>query len=238
VLYSKQCHHHRGERDLGWIGLILRLAYRLRRHLLFGWSMARWGVVLLLFVGIVTLFYWWSSPWPAVAVGGALLAYVLVLAWATRKGFLHFRPLPDEEVRIRALPPQRSLLPEELVPARASGHFVVEDLAQYLIDLGADFETVETREHVVLARKHATRFLWLARWPGYEVGWWYTFFQPDMIREMAVGNLYVGYHPKLALRVVYAPDEETEQVVYLAFADGRSLRRVWDDLLLDAQHNP
>lgn len=219
---------------MGWIGLILRLAYRLRRHLLFGWSLARWGGVLLVFVGIAALFYWWSSPWPVVSVGVVLLAYVLVLAWATRKGFLHFRPLAEEEARIRGLPPSRPLRPEELVPIRASGHFVVEDLAQYFIDLEADFETVETREHIVLARKYATRLLWLARWPGYEVGWWYIFFQPYMIREMAVGHLYVGYHPELALRVVCAPDEETEQVVYLAFADAPALRRVWDDLSLDA----
>jgi hypothetical protein len=234
VLYFNQHHYHRGERDLGWIGLILRLAYRLRRHLLSGWSLARWGGVLFVFVGIAALFYWWSSPWPVVVVGGALLAYVLVLGWATQKGFLHFRPLAEEEARIRALPPSQPLRPEELVPVRASGHFVVEDLAQYLIDLEADFETVGTREHIVLARKYATRFLWLARWPGYEVGWWYLFFQPHMIREMAVGHLYVGYRPELALRVVYAPEEETEQVVYLAFADAPSLRRVWDDLLLDA----
>lgn len=219
---------------MGLIGLILRLAYRLRRHLLLGWSVARWGGVLLLLIGVWAFFYWWPSPWPAMAAGGSLLAYLIVLAWATRKGFLHFQPLPEREARIRALPAPRALRIEELVPARASGHFLVESLAQYLIDLEADFETVETREHIVLARKHPTRFLGLARWPSYEVGWWYVFFQPHMVREMAVGHLYVGRHPSLALRVAYAPDEGTRRVVYLAFADGPALRRVWDDLLLDA----
>jgi hypothetical protein len=234
VLYSSQDHYHKGEYDLGWIGLILCLAYRLRRHLLLGWSVARWVGFLMILVGIWALFYWWPSPWPAVAVAALLLAYLLVLAWATRSGFLRFRPLPEEETRIRALPAPPVLRPEEMVPARASGHFVVEGLAQYLIGLEADFETVETREHIVLARKQATRFLWLARWPGYEVGWWYIFFQPHMIREMAVGHLYVGRHPDLALRVVYALQEEAEHVVYLAFDNGPALRRVWDDLLLDA----
>jgi hypothetical protein len=219
---------------LGLIGLVLRLAYRLRRYLLLGWSVARWGGVLLFLAGVWALFYWWPSPWPAMAVGGSLLAYLFVLAWATRKGFLHFQPLPEQQARIRALPAPHALRLEELVPARVSGHFVVESLAQYLIDLEANFETVETREHIVLARKGLTRFLWLARWPGYEVGWWYIFFQPYMIREMAVGHLYVGRRPSLALRVAYAPDEETQQVVYLAFVDGPALRRVWDDLLLDA----
>jgi hypothetical protein len=221
---------------LGGIGLILRLAYRLRRHLLFGWSVARWKGVLLVFVGIGALFYWWSCPWPVVVVAGLLSAYVLVLAWATRRGFLHFQPLPEEEAHIRAMPAPPALRSGELVPARASGHFCVEGLARYLIGLEAAFETVETREHIVLARKDASSFLWLARWPGYEVGWWYIFFQPQTIREMTVGHLYTGRHPDLALRVVYASDEETRQAAYLAFADRATLRRVWDDLLLDAPY--
>lgn len=216
------------------MGLILRLAYRLRRHLLGGWSLARWGAFLLVILGVWALFYWWPSPWPAIAVAAALLAYILALAWAGRKGFLHFQPLPEEQARIRDLPAPPALRPEEMVPARASGQFIVEGLAQYLIDLEADFETVETREHIVLARKHPSRFLLLARWPGYEVGWWYIFFRPEMIREMAVGHLYVRRRPDLALRLVYEPDEETRHAVYLAFADGAALRRVWDDLLLDA----
>jgi hypothetical protein len=219
---------------LSAIGLILRLAYRLRRHLLLGWSVARWWAFCLLLLGVWTLFYWWPSPWPVLAVGISLLAYLLLLAWATRKGFLHFQPLPEEERRIRALPAPPPLRPEEMVPVRASGHFAVEGLAQYLIDLEADFETVETREHIVLARKHPTRFLLLARWPAYEIGWWYIFFQPHMIRGVAVGHLYVGRSADLALRLIYSPDGETQYVVYLAFDDGPALRRVWDDLLVDA----
>ncbi|MEJ2208974.1 MAG: hypothetical protein P8129_08060 [Anaerolineae bacterium] len=219
---------------MGTMGLILRLAYRLRRHLLGGWSLARWGGFLLLILGVWALFYWWPSPWPAAAAGVALLAYLGVLAWAGRKGFLHFQPLPEEARRIRDLPAPPALRLEEMVPARASGQFIVEGLAQYLIDLEADFETVETREHIVLARKYRSRFLLLARWPGYEVGWWYIFFRPEMIREMTVGHLYVGRRPGLALRLVYEPDEETQATVYLAFEDGAALRRVWDDLRLDA----
>ncbi len=219
---------------MGLIGLILRLSYRLRRHLLLSWSVARWLGYFMFLFGVWALLYWWPSPWRAVAVGGSLVAYVLVLAWAARKGFLHFRYLPGEEHRIRALSAPPALCPEELVPIRASGHFEVEGLAQYLIDLEADFETVETREHIVLARKHPSRFLLLATWPGYEIGWWYIFVQPHMIRRLAIGHLYVGRRPELALRVVHSPDGETQQVTYLAFAEGLALRRVWDDLLLDA----
>jgi hypothetical protein len=64
--------------------------------------------------------------------------------------------------------------------------------------------------------------------------WWYICFQPKMIREVGVGHLYVGRHASLALRLVYAPDEETHHAAYLAFADGQMLRRVWDNLLVDA----
>jgi hypothetical protein len=55
-----------------------------------------------------------------------------------------------------------------------------------------------------------------------------------MIRTMDVGHLHFGRRPRLALRVVYAPDEETLQTIYLTFEDASTLRRVWDDLLRDA----
>lgn len=132
------------------MGLILRLAYRLRRHEVVGWSAARIVGILLFLLGVWAMFAWWPSPWPA-AVAGAVL---------------------------------------------------------------------------------------LARWPSYEVGWWYIFFRPEMIREMAVGYLYVGRGRDLALRVVHGPDEKTQEAVYLAFADRVGLRRVWDDLLLDAPPEP
>jgi hypothetical protein len=54
-----------------------------------------------------------------------------------------------------------------------------------------------------------------------------------MIRELGLGHLYAARQPNLALRVVYAPDAETRQVLYVVAEDEVALRRIWDDLVLD-----
>jgi hypothetical protein len=66
------------------------------------------------------------------------------------------------------------------------------------------------------------------------MGWWYIFFQPDMIQDMRLGHLHFGTQPKLALRIIYMPNGDTEEAAYLTFDDDVVLRRVWDDLLRDA----
>jgi hypothetical protein len=86
---------------------------------------------------------------------------------------------------------------------------------------------------MLLARVYASHFL-LGRWPKEELGWWYIFFQPTMIRETTAGYLHFSSRPRLALRVVYVPDEEKQQKVYLAPDNPSHLQRVWDDLRRDA----
>ncbi len=215
-------------------GVILQLSYRLRRHLLLGWSLARWLGFLLAVAALWALTRWWSYPWPAVALAVVLLVQALSLAWAGRQGYVRFVALtePDSLLGDTSSPPP--LGDQELVPTRASGWFTVEGQNQYYVDIEADVETVGTREHIVLGRVRPSRFLWLGQWPQEELGWWYIFFQPSMIQEVCLGRLYFGARPQLALRVCYAPDENTRQKVYLTFNDRLALRRVWDDLLLDA----
>ncbi|HSJ57078.1 MAG TPA: hypothetical protein VLC95_07845 [Anaerolineae bacterium] len=214
-------------------GTFLRLAYRLRRHLFFNWSLARWLGTLLAIIVAWALIRWWPNFWPGTAFGALLVVYIAWLVWARRSNYLYFEPHPDPATVLdgEPLPPLRK---EELVPARASGWFTVESLDGYLVDLEADFETVGTREHIVLARLYRSRFLLLGRWPSYQIGWWYIFFMPDMIRQVGVGHLHAGREPALALQIVYAPDEETEHTIYLVFEDLADLRRVWADLMVDA----
>jgi hypothetical protein len=52
---------------------------------------------------------------------------------------------------------------------------------------------------------------------------------------VTAGHLIFGPQPQLALRVVYAPDEGTQEAIYLAFAEASTLRRVWDDLLKEVR---
>ncbi|MBN1661162.1 MAG: hypothetical protein JXA93_22410 [Anaerolineae bacterium] len=205
----------------------------MRRHLFFSWSLARWLGTLLLVGVFWALLRWWPNVGPGVAFGALWVAFIAWLVWAQRCRYVHFEPLSDPAARLdgEPLPPLHT---EELVPARATGWFTVEGLNGYLVDLEADFETVGTREHIVLARLYRSRFLLLGRWPAYQIGWWYIFFMPGMIRQMCIGHLHAGHKPGLALQIVYTPDEETERTIYLAFDDPAALRRVWADLLLDA----
>lgn len=224
-----------GERQvLTLTGMILQFTYRLRRHLWLGWSLARWFGTLLLLAAVAILIRWWWAPWPAILIGAFLIFYLFILVWAERRRYVAFVSVSDVRSFLTPEADGPPLRAEELIPVRASGWFTVEGKNQYYMDVEADFETVGTREHIVLGRIHPSRFLWLGHWPEWELGWWYIFFLPTMIRKLAVGYLYFGPQPRLSIQVVYAPDEETVETVYLTFADRASLRRVWEDLQRDA----
>jgi hypothetical protein len=220
-------------------GLILQFAYRLRRHFWLAWPLSRWLGLLLVIVAVWVLIRWRAFPWVALIPASLYLAYLLTLTWANRQGYLRFEPLDGEagEGKHSALQtgsPPPPLGVQEMAPARASGWFTVEGQNQYYVDIEADFETVGSREHIILGRVHPSRFLLFGQWPSYEMGWWYIFFEPGMIRDTRLGRLHFGARPHLSLRVIYAPNGETKQAVYLAFDDAVVLRRVWDDLTRDA----
>ena len=214
-------------------GVILQSAYRLSRHFWLGWTLARWFGFLILGLGIWALVRWWPNPWPAIVAGIVLVLYSGILFWARRRGYVHFSRLPGEARRLSKQGVHRPLRKEELVPVRVSGWFSVEGQNQYFVDIEADFETVGTREHIVLGRVHPSRFLLLGRWLKEELGWWYVFVQPGMIRQMDIGELTAGPQPERALRIAYAPDTDTERTVYLV-AGQESLGQIWHDLLKDA----
>ena len=211
-------------------GLVFQLAYRLQRHTRFGWPLARWLGLLLLAIAGWALFRWWPFAWQAALVIALFAGYVLVMVWAARSGYVHFAEHPLLE-GTAGLPPLR---PEELAPVRASGWFTVMDQEQYFVDVEAEFETVATREHIVMGQIAPSRFLLVGRWPGRDTGWWYIFFEPATIRGVQVGHLTAGLRSRPALRIETAPDADTRRAIYLAFEDRESLRRVWDDLGVDA----
>jgi hypothetical protein len=208
--------------------------YRLRRHLWLGWPLARWLGLLFVVALSAALILWQPVRWPAAVLGALFLGYVLVLAWTGRRGYVRFVTMPDTHNLLQGAPASPHLRAEELVPMRASGWFCVQGREQYYVDVEADFETVGSREHIVLGRIRPSRFLVVGQWPGHELGWWYIFFQPAMVRGLHLGHLHYGARPRLALRVIYTPDGELRQTVYFAFDDGLALRRVWEDLHWDA----
>ena len=210
-------------------GTLLRLFYRLRRHLWGGWPLSRWLGLLLLGGALLALLYGWPVFWPAVLLGGLYGLYLLLLVWAARRRYVRFQPASPPPTK----QPLRPLRREELVRLRASGWFTVEGQGRYYADLEAHFETVGTREHIILGRVTPSRFLGVGRWPADELGWWYIFFQPAMIRRLEMGRFSHGSQPRWAIHVVYAPDQEAEESIYLVFDELSPLWRVLADLLAD-----
>lgn len=194
--------------------------------------MGRWLGALLLLAAAGVLIGSRMARWPlAAAVGVLFLAYAGILYWAMRRRYIHFAP---DEALLDDRPPFAGLDMADLIPTRASGWFTVEGKRQYYVDLDADYQTVPSREHIVLARVHPSRFLLVGRWLEWEIGWWYIFFEPAMIRQMRLGHLYFGARPRPAVRLTYRPDVKTIETIHLAFDNLAALRQVWADLMVDA----
>ena len=218
------------------IGLAFRIAYRLRRHFWLAWPISRWLGLALLFLAVAAARHWWPNLGPAGGILLAWLAYLAFLALAARGRYVHFRLRPGAAALLQKEDPAPPLGKLEMVPARVSGWFAVEGQGQYYVDLDADFETTGSREHIVLARVHPSRFLLVGRWPGHELGWWYIFVRPSAIRSLGLGHLHFGLRPRLALRVDYMLKKERKErieSVFMTFPDAATLRRVWEDLVRD-----
>jgi hypothetical protein len=230
LCYTRETIAARGCRPLDLTGIILQFAYRLRRHIVSGWYLSRWLTLLGLVVVVATVFRSWPNPWPIAVAVGLFVAYVAILAWASRLGFVRFKPglAPSDPFHETVPGPAPRVL--ERLPVRASGRFSVEGEVEYYVDLDADFQTAGTKEHMILARVHPSRFLLVGRWPKFELGWWYIFFLPEMIQSVALGYLHFGPQSRLALKVVYMPDEKTRETAYLTAEDPAVLRRIWDIL--------
>lgn len=212
-------------------GMVNAAAYSLTKHHIARLSLLWWlsvlvvAWVILLAVGAVQLTAWRV----ALAAVGALLSGVL---WVARqRGYVAFRShgAPDPEET-------RMLEYEEKIPARATGSLVVGDLEGYFAGLEAWYETVATREHIVIARNPESRLLLFAKSLGAESGMWYAFFRPEHIVAIEVGELFFGLKKQPAVRIAYRVDDSEEQdAIYLAFRDRDKRDLVLNDLLLDAE---
>jgi hypothetical protein len=215
-------------------GMILRSTYQLRRHLWAEWPLSRWLGLLFLAAITGSLLVAWLRPWATVLLGLLYVFYLLILSWASRRAYIYYESLSSVAALRQDAPNDPPLRPEELVPVRASGWFSVEGEDRYYVDLEADFETVATREHILLGRVRPSKFLLLGNWSVDELGWWYVFFQPAMVSEMDIGLLYFGPEPQQVLKLSYTVDTKTEQTIYLSFGSDAALRRVWTDIIQDA----
>lgn len=208
-------------------GIILKSGYCLHRHKIGPIPVGYVPLVLaavILISAIIRL-----CPWTW-AVGSAVVAGVLALAvwFVGRRGFLIFRPKSFAPMQVEPLQV------DEKTASRATGYFEVGGKRRYFVEAKTYFSTVETREHILMAYIPYTRFLLVATSPRDEVGWWYIFFRPGMLRAVQSGEIHFGTRPRPALRVTYQPDNSSPQTVYLSCDDVASLHRILNDLRLDA----
>jgi hypothetical protein len=231
---------------------LLRVAYRLRYHRFAGWSLDRWLVTLLLLAACLSLLLG-RSRMPASQFGGAdslwglwltaagcaflALAVLAMRAWAAQRMYMLFTRRPDPP------PSGRALDPTEKVLLHATGQFEVEGKSHFFADILAYWRTFATREHAVMAIVHASRYLLLGTIPGEDLGMWYIFFRPEMLRSVVAGELRFGSVRRPALLVTYQPalsgagqgrrgtKASPLQSVYLAFDDPAARSCVWADLL-------
>jgi hypothetical protein len=216
---------------LAFLGLILKLNYRLHRLRLWGQPLNRWlFLVALLGIPAVALDLIESGPVADVVVILACLSLMLALLWAGRTRHLIFRRAENPSLTVDV--PQ--LPPEKKVPVRASGHFEVSGMRRYFVEAQAYFETVETREHIIMAWTPHRSLLGLADSPREEVGLWYVFFMPATIRGIEVGEAHFGLRPRPALKVVYQSGSGSRETVYLSFDHHEQREIVLADLRRDA----
>jgi hypothetical protein len=208
--------------------ILCRWAYLLARHEWAGAPLFRW----------LRLAFWGGAALAALGVlpgrwGGALAAlwaFLLSFAWewwARRRQYVVFTTQEKEP------PTPAPLAPRDKVPLRATGLFAVQGKVQAFTELPAFFRTFATREHAIMAFARPSRWLLVGAWPQEEVGMWYIFFRPEVIRGVQPGLLRFGRRAYPALRVT-VEDEGKARAVYLSFDGPEERQQVWADIIHDA----
>ncbi len=215
-------------------GLIYQFVYSLKRHSIFEVSLRRWLILLCLIVPAALWFGVGGATKLLAGLATAGAALILVTLWqADRQRYVRF--VSDPLFEPEQAPPRLSPLPAmSEAPLRASGFFEVSGMRRYFVEAAATYTTFETREHCVMTRMPFSRFLLLGTSEREEVGWWYAFFQPAMLRAVTGGRLYFGLHPRPALQLQIASTHDKVETLYLSFEDGTTRSLILADLLHDA----
>jgi len=223
-----------------WGGM-LRLAYRLRHHRIGLLSLGYWPLIVGLFL-LVVAYRTAAQPYALLLIAaGLVLAGIMLLG--RRQGYIRFRH--DESLAAHLPSGMSPLKADEKCAVRATGVLEVRDKRHYFVEAEADFATMETREHIVMARIPPSLMWLVARFPKEEVGWWYAFVKPPHIRSLQTGWLYHGLRPRPALKLVYlrrqliegkkkTREVVSEETVYLSAAEMPILHRLLENVVRDA----
>lgn len=227
-----------------WGGL-LKLGYRLWWHRIGPLALGYWP----LFIGVLWLGIPWLAganlvaTWPyALALSAVGLALIVIMLLARRQRYIRFRR--DESLAAHLPPEVVPIQPYEEIPIRATGVFEVRNKRRHFVVAAADFATMETREHIIMARIPLSRMWLVAQSSKAVVGWWYAFAKPADFRSIQTGWLYHGLHPWPTLKLVYlrrrltggrkSREVVTEETVYLSVAERLTLLRLLENLARDA----
>jgi hypothetical protein len=226
---------------------LYKLAYQMKLHQFGDWSLERWAATLAWLAAAVIVLQWLIRGRPALPLWHWFVVAVVVLfalGWpvyrriAERHGFLVF-----QGTAAAVLPPPIKMDPEDKVPVRATGTFEVAEKRHFFTELEAYWRTYGSREHAVLAKAEASRFLLVGKTPADVRGMWYLFFKPQDIRGIEPGQVAYGVQSGPALRVAYmmTPYEEGKKrqkkpykaVTVLRFSNDTDREKVWADLRYD-----
>lgn len=228
-----------------WGGL-LKLGYRLQWHRVGPLALGYWPLLIgLPWLGIPWLVS--ASPaaaWPyALALSFLGLALVGVMWFARQQRYIRFRR--DESLAAHLPPDVDPIKPDEKIPIRATGVLEVRDKRRYFVEAVADFATMGTREHAIMARISLSRMWLVAQSSKGVVGWWYVFIEPAYIRSIQTGWLHHGLHPRPALKIEYqrrravkgrkkTKEVKSDETIYLSTAEPLALHRLLENLARDA----
>lgn len=214
------------------------LFYRLGRQEILDVSILNWVYSLLALVVLVWLSGWLpGGVWTASVLTALLLGIVVTHGLLSRNDFVVFDTEPAPQ-----LAPQ-ALTAKEKIGVHVTGNLTVHEKFQRFTWLPGFYRSFATREHALLCRCVERRFLLLARWPDEEIGLWYAFVQPQIMRQVRWGTLHFGNAPQRALAITYHVPRSSnarrlrrkpvDETLYLTCANDGDAMRILADLLVD-----
>jgi len=220
--------------------------YASHRFLLGGAPASRYLSTLLLFLALIWLTGLLPFRWPGVLMFSVLfLAHVVSGQLLKRRDYVTFDTAPLPRLSPAPIEGDTSL------PVYVTGNLSVEGRAQRFTFLPGFYKTFATREHALLCHARPRQLYRILQWPLDEVGMWYAFIEPQVIRRIEWGKIAFTPHAMPAIAIEYEVMKVTEgrlsgkktetrsvETMYVASADEGILRSIAGDLLADQASEP
>lgn len=218
-------------------GSLPSLLSRAGRAELLGMGLLRWIVAILL---LAALLLWLvggaARGFLALGLVGAAALLLILYWWYRRRDFAHFEGAHEAA----ALPQSTPLQPSDKAPVWVTGTLGVERRVKRFYCLPAFYRTFATREHVIIGGCIERRVMGIVNWAEADLGLWYAFLRPEMIRSLRIGTLRHGRHMLAAIEITYDAEWQIErrtthtmEILWIATRHASDLDRIVADLLHD-----